>query len=148
MRQVQGFTLIELALVAFIISVLAAVAIPAYTDYLIRASVTEGIQLARPVQKNIADYYAWHGALPANNHVAGVLPAGQLQGSYVASIKVEQGTVVITYGNHSAPELHGEVLKIIPQLPDSSFLSLDWHCAGNDSAISVAYLPTACKRSL
>jgi type IV pilus assembly protein PilA len=61
----KGFTLIELMIVVAIIGILAAIAIPAYQDYTIRAQVTEGINLADAVKVAVADYYTQNGAFPA-----------------------------------------------------------------------------------
>jgi type IV pilus assembly protein PilA len=59
MKQIQkGFTLIELMIVVAIIGILAAIAIPAYQDYTIRAQVSEGATLAGGVKVAMADYFA------------------------------------------------------------------------------------------
>ena len=68
----QGFTLIELMIVVAIIGILAAVAIPAYQDYTIRAKVTEGLSLAAAGKTAVSEFYASNGRLPANNQSAGV----------------------------------------------------------------------------
>jgi len=66
MKSVQkGFTLIELMIVVAIIGILAAIAIPAYQDYTIRAQVTEGLNLADGVKVAVADYYTQNGTFPA-----------------------------------------------------------------------------------
>src|SRR5499433_3353660 len=66
MKSVQkGFTLIELMIVVAIIGILAAIAIPAYQDYTIRAQVTEGLNLSDAVKVAVADYYTQNGVFPA-----------------------------------------------------------------------------------
>ena len=63
----QGFTLIELMIVVAIIGILAAVAIPAYQDYTIRAQVSEGLTLAGQAKSAVSEYYSEHGAWPNGN---------------------------------------------------------------------------------
>ena len=68
----KGFTLIELMIVVAIIGVLAAIAIPAYQDYTIRAQVSEGLTLASGAKAAVSEYYMNHGAWPTDNAVAGL----------------------------------------------------------------------------
>ncbi len=72
----KGFTLIELMIVVAIIGILAAIAIPAYQDYTIRAQVTEGLNLIDGTKVAVADYYTQNGAFPA----AGVMTVPSAQG--------------------------------------------------------------------
>ena len=68
----KGFTLIELMIVVAIIGILAAIAIPAYQDYTIRAQVTEGLTLASDIKAGVAEYMAQTGSWPADLAEAGV----------------------------------------------------------------------------
>ncbi|MFT4592055.1 MAG: type IV pilus assembly protein PilA, partial [Gammaproteobacteria bacterium] len=65
MKTIQkGFTLIELMIVVAIIGILAAIAIPAYQDYTIRAQVTEGLSLASAAKTAVAEFYMNEGVPP------------------------------------------------------------------------------------
>jgi type IV pilus assembly protein PilA len=137
MKKMQhGFTLIELMIVVAIIGILAAIAIPAYQDYTIRAQVTEGLNLAAAAKAAVAESFLNTGVAPANRSVAGMSQnATDTQGKYVASVEVTNGVILITYGNEA-----NAALKTTPEtLGLTPYLSMDnsviWRCGG-------AILPT------
>jgi type IV pilus assembly protein PilA len=106
MKSVQkGFTLIELMIVVAIIGILAAIAIPAYQDYTIRAQVSEGMAMAGAAKAAIAESFAQTGNWPDDNQAAGIdaTPAN-ITGKYVGSIEVTNGTITITYGTGAATD--------------------------------------------
>ena len=82
----KGFTLIELMIVVAIIGILAAIAIPAYQDYTIRAQVSEGMTLAAAAKAAVAETYLNTGDAPADREEAGMSDTDtDTQGKYVAS---------------------------------------------------------------
>jgi len=102
----QGFTLIELMIVVAIIGILAAIAIPAYQDYTIRAQVTEGATLMDGVKVAMQDYYAFHGTWPtsltASDAAFGLNFTGAMTGQYVSAVATQgAGEIVATYGNRA-----------------------------------------------
>jgi type IV pilus assembly protein PilA len=102
MKSVQkGFTLIELMIVVAIIGILAAVAIPAYQDYTVRAKVQEGVNLSNPARTSLGIACS-EGSLNGATHGSlGLSAAGSYSGSYTSDIAaagtgVTTGTVTIT----------------------------------------------------
>ena len=123
----QGFTLIELMIVVAIIGILAAIAIPAYQDYTIRAQVSEGMSLAAAAKAAVAEDFLNEGEAPTNRTDAGMTAnATDTQGKYVASVNVANGAIVITYGNEANAQIDEETLGLTPY--ESVDLSILWKC--------------------
>ena len=130
MKKMQhGFTLIELMIVVAIIGILAAIAIPAYQDYTIRAQVTEGLNLAAAAKAAVAETYLNRGTAPANRTVAGMSAnASDTQGKYVSSVNITNGTIEITYGNEANQAINAATLQLGPYLSVDN--SVIWRCGG------------------
>src|SRR6202790_3992735 len=101
----KGFTLIELMIVVAIIGILAAIAIPAYQNYTIRAQGTEGLTLADGWKTGIAEYYSNTGNM--RGAIANLAGTTSSVGKYEASILVSTGSIVITYGNAANTKISG-----------------------------------------
>jgi type IV pilus assembly protein PilA len=91
--------------------ILAAISIPAFTDYGVRTQVGEGLNLARGAKATVAQFYAQHQSWPASNSEARYSSA---DGEYTKSITIDRGTVIITYGRSANPKLMGSRLALIP----------------------------------
>ena len=97
MKKQQGFTLIELMIVVAIIGILAAIAIPAYQDYTIRAQVSEGLNLSGGAKAAVTEYFQDRGTMPTTNTMAGLAAGGDIKGKYVWSVTVgTDGIIDIT----------------------------------------------------
>lgn len=126
-RVQQGFTLIELMIVVAIIGILAAVAIPAYQDYTIRAQVSEGLNMASGIKTAVQDFHAARGFLGDDEVDFGVAKAKSYKGNYVSAIEVaDSGAIIITYGNRVNAAVDGATLSLYPGTNEAG--SLVWIC--------------------
>jgi type IV pilus assembly protein PilA len=152
LKQVQkGFTLIELMIVIAIIGILAAIAIPAYQNYTIRAQVTEGLTLADGWKTAIAEYYANTGNWPVQGNLTGTTVS---VGKYESTVTVTTGGVImITYGGQANAKLSNLTLSMVPYTNSNN--DVLWQCgtatppSGTTTGtaattVSAQYLPTSC----
>ena len=126
----QGFTLIELMIVVAIIGILAAIAIPAYQDYTIRAQVSEGMSLAAAAKAAVAESFLNRGVPPLGRAQAGMIAgAASTQGKYVASVDVVLGRIDIVYGNEANAQITNGATNLLTLTPYESIdLSVVWRC--------------------
>ena len=145
MRLQKGFTLIELMIVIAIIGILAAIAIPAYQDYTIRAKVSEGLNLAGAAKLAVSETYDSTGAMAANNAAYGLPAATSINGTNTSSVTVSSaGAITIKYataGLGGTPTANGKTIILVPDT--SSGGSIQWGCDTGD--MPSKYRPANCR---
>jgi type IV pilus assembly protein PilA len=152
----KGFTLIELMIVVAIIGILAAIAIPAYQDYTVRAQVTEGMNLASPVETGIAEYFANTGSFPAALSNVGI--SSSPTGKYVSAVAISGGAIQVTYGLQANTKVANDNLFLTPYTDANN--DVIWVCGahtqptgatlgtgvtGGSTTVPDKYLPQTCR---
>lgn len=146
----KGFTLIELMITVAIVGILAAVALPAYQNYTIRAQVSEGILLSEQLKVAISDYYANNGKLPMSQaDVNAGMPAGKYSTmTMIGGSNSSTVYVLTTFGNEANQLIQGKQLTLMAQVVPGVD-NLQWTCKGNSGISSTPvpnkYLPVSCQ---
>ena len=133
----QGFTLIELMIVVAIIGILAAVALPAYQDYTVRAKVTEVILAASGPKTAVAEWFQTKGSLPATAASVGI--ATQVS-KFVSGVVLADTTAVITATAQGDNAISTSTITMTPVSAGNGVLN--WTCGGT---IATKYRPASCK---
>ena len=140
-RMQKGFTLIELMIVVAIVGILAAIALPAYQDYTIRARLSEGAAAAAACKTSVAEFTASTGALPTSTAQAGCSGTSAAT-QFVASTNVS-GAGIVTVAMSSNTKLGGAAggtLTLTPSLGGSNTIGT-WTCSGSPQR----FMPGSCR---
>jgi len=152
MKKQQGFTLIELMIVVAIIGILAAVALPAYQDYTVRAKVSEGMVIASGLKVNVTEMFADDG-LTGVKALATEIAKDQTN---VVTDLVTKVTIsdagVISLELKGITQLNGNnILAFVPQIGGKAISNsnatgtIDWVCSSATTTIANEYLPASCR---
>jgi type IV pilus assembly protein PilA len=151
-KQQSGFTLIELMIVVAIVGILASVAIPAYSDYTVRAKVTEAVAAAGAAKTSVADYYYANNELPSANAQAGLAEETTYSTEIISTISIgsdsdatfDKGAIIVAFKPFGGSITDGDTLVFNP---DTTSNSLAWDCsvAVGTNTLPSKYAPANCR---
>ena len=107
------------------------------------SQVREGLHLAAPIQRAVADYVRQQRAYPADSEAIGLAAADIPRSGHIESVTIDQGFIVISFSSTAHPRLRGKQLKLIPDVRSDG--SLAWGC--DPSGFDSEDLPPQCERA-
>lgn len=152
-REQDGFTLVELMVVVTILGILAALALPAFQDYSVRAKMSEAILAVSACRSSISEIYQSGSSAPSANSwgCESATPS-----KYVQKIETDANGAVTATVTSIASAVDGSVLTLVPlraagtpaTVPgDIGSALFGWNCGGSGTTVNAKYLPASCRGS-
>jgi type IV pilus assembly protein PilA len=127
-------------IVVAIIGILAAIAIPQYQDYTIRARVSEGVNMASAAKAAVSEFYNSQRVWPADAGEAGFTSGGS---SWVEKVDIAAGVITVTLSSAAAlGDAKGKTFTLSPDT-DAKGSSVTWACL--PGTIALKFLPANCR---
>ncbi len=136
----KGFTLIELMIVVAIIGILAAVALPAYQDYTVRAKVSEVILAASSAKTSLSEYAQVNGQMPSDTSSVDTQSSTYVSSVTYGRTSASVGVVTVT-ASAKESKISGKTVTLTGTLGSTGQVA--WVCA--PGTMDVKYLPASCK---
>jgi type IV pilus assembly protein PilA len=156
----RGFTIIEMMVVVGVVAILALMALPNYSERIIRDQIVESMPLADIAKPPVALAWALTQVFPANNSAAGMPPPDKIVNNHIGAVHIEGGSIHIVFGNRVNNVIRGKILTIRPAVvEDAPIVPVTWVCGYapapgkmtfkslNKTDIPANYLPLRCRAS-
>jgi len=139
MKNQKGFTLIELMIVVAIIAILAAIALPAYRDYTVRAKVSEAVMSLSACKTSVSEYFAAQNALPTTLALAGCDTTASQASQYVDHLALGNGGAITATTRNTGAKAAECTLTLTPTVDATRNEITSW--AGTHGACDAKYVP-------